>query len=332
MNRRERIENTIAGNTTDYIPALLTRHFPGDDQRPADFSQSIFAFQQTYDWDIVAIRPASTDTAADYGAQSAWKGSPIGDRTMTSNPVTRSLNWTELRTLDPERGATGKQLAVVEQICARLDDPDTPVLLTIYSPLLVAQKLAGKTLFQRNMRTHSDRLRSGLNIITENTLRLIQALKRTPAAGIVYVIKHADYDVLSDAEYLGFGQPYDQKILSELDDKWWMNILSIEGNSPMFQHVQDYPVHAVSWQTTGADPDIPQGKSLIRGAVCGGLGSDLLVQTESPSLIKQVAREAIQQANGRRLILSVNGPLYLTTPLSNLRAVRDVSRAASRGE
>src|SRR5690606_39982591 len=58
MNRRERLEKTIAGEETDRTPVGLWRHFPGDDQRVADFARSVVEFQRTYDWDFVKVTPA----------------------------------------------------------------------------------------------------------------------------------------------------------------------------------------------------------------------------------------------------------------------------------
>jgi uroporphyrinogen decarboxylase len=65
----------------------------------------------------------------------------------------------------------------------------------------------------RHMRTQPDRLHMGLNALTESVLRFIDSLKRTSIAGIFYAIQHASYDVMSEAEYLTFGLPYDRKIL-----------------------------------------------------------------------------------------------------------------------
>ncbi len=35
MNKRERLEAAIAGQSVDRVPVALWRHFPGDDQDPA---------------------------------------------------------------------------------------------------------------------------------------------------------------------------------------------------------------------------------------------------------------------------------------------------------
>src|ERR1700712_229244 len=104
MNNRERLERTMAGEATDRIPVALWRHFPGDDQRAADLARSAVDYQREYNWDFVNLTPSSSFCTGDYGVQDEWQGALDGTRTITKRGVTRSLDWTNLRTLDPSRG------------------------------------------------------------------------------------------------------------------------------------------------------------------------------------------------------------------------------------
>src|SRR5215213_10436862 len=130
MNSRERLERTIAGEPTDRIPVAVWRHFPGDDQRAADLARSTIEWQKTYGWDFVNVTPASTYSVLDYGVQDQWVGSLEGTRQYTKRAVNRSLEWTELRTLDPTRGALGRQLDCLRLICEGLGE-QVPIVQTI---------------------------------------------------------------------------------------------------------------------------------------------------------------------------------------------------------
>lgn len=326
MNKRERLEKTIAGEATDRVPVALWRHFPGDDQRAADLAQSVVEFQRTYDWDLVKVTPASTYCVLDYGVQDEWRGAIEGNREVTKYVVKRSLDWTELRVLDPLRGELGKYLECLRMVTDGLTDSshEAPVLATIFSPLSHAKKLAGQELLLRQLRTHPDRLRSGLNSITESVLRFIDALRRLPIAGIFYAMQHASFDIMSQAEYEAFGVPYDLKILESLPDKWWLNMLHLHGDAPMFELVSSYPAQVLNWHDRHTKPDLPQGKTLFRGAVCGGLAQWEDLHQGTPASIGNTARDSIAQTAGRRLILSTGCVMLVTTPLSNARATRQV--------
>ncbi len=323
MNKRERLSKTIAGEPTDRVPVALWRHWPGDDQRAADLARSVVEFQKAYDWDIVKVTPASSYMIADYGVQDVWEGNLEGTRTYTRRAVTRSLEWTELRPLDPTRGSLGKHLDCLSLVGEALADDDTPILATIFSPLAQAKNIAGKDLLLRHMRTHPDRVHTGLNALTETTLRFLDMLKRTPIAGIFYAVQHASYDVMSEDEYKLFGLPYDRKILEALPSKWWLNMLHLHGESPMFRLTSQLPVQAINWHDQETEPDLAQGKSIYNYAVCGGLSRWQHVHHGTPTSVREQARTAINQTNGRRFILSTGCVTMITSPLSNIRAVRE---------
>src|SRR5690606_1947691 len=151
----------------------------------ADLARSTIEFQKTYDWDFVKVTPASSYCVSDHGAQDQWEGSLEGTRTYTRRPISRSLDWTNLRTLDPARGALGRQYECLQLITEALGE-ETPVIQTIFSPLAQAKNLAGADKLIQHIRTSPDRIHTGLNILTETTLRFIDSLKRLPIAGIFY--------------------------------------------------------------------------------------------------------------------------------------------------
>ncbi|HLA42207.1 MAG TPA: hypothetical protein VJZ27_02160, partial [Aggregatilineales bacterium] len=134
MQKRERLEKTIAGEKADRIPVALWRHFPGDDQRPMDLAQAAAAFQEDWDFDFVVVSPANTYSVIDYGLQDRWAGALDGTREITRREVIRSLDWTELRRLEPTRGTTGQQIETLNLLNNAFGE-DVPFLLTVYSPL-----------------------------------------------------------------------------------------------------------------------------------------------------------------------------------------------------
>ena len=326
MNKRERLERTIAGEMTDRTPVALWRHFPGDDIRSADLAQAILHDQRTFEWDIVNIMPASSYQVTDYGLRDDWIGSVDGVRASAQYPVTRSLGWTELRSLDAQRGSLQRATDCTRLVTEALSD--TPVLLTIYSPLLQAEMLAGRPVLMRHLRTQPDRLKSGLSTLTENIVRYLDALRKLALAGICYVIAHADYEIMAEDEYRNFGFAYDRRILDSLPQKWWLNLVRLTASAPMFRLICSLPTQGIQWRDQEVEPDITLGKSLSIGAVCGGLASERDLYRGTPTSIRDVARDSMQRVNQRRLILSSGSPLWLASPYSNLRAAREVVEPA----
>lgn len=321
MDKRERLEKTLAGEATDRIPAALWRYFPGDDLRSADLAHATVQFQETYDWDFVKVTPSRYYSVLDYGVQTQWQGEVSGERAATKRPIQRSLDWTDIRTLDPLRGELGKHLETVRLIRDAL--PDVPVIMTIYSPLSQAKLLGDADLMVRNMRNHADRLKTGLNAITDTTLRFIDALRRMEIDGIFYVIDQANFGVMAEAEYSEFGLPYDRKILEYLPAGWWLNVLSLPRYAPMFEFAATYPVPVIHWDMTITGPEFDKALAIFRGALCSGLSVEQHLHLGTPAIVRDAVRQAINQTYARRLILGAGDALPPGTPISNLRAVRE---------
>jgi uroporphyrinogen decarboxylase len=325
MHKRERLEAVLGGGRPDRVPVTLWRHWPGDDQRSADFARYTVGFQRAYDWDIVKVTPFSAYCVADYDTTTAWQGDLSGDRHITRRPIKTSINWTELRPLDPMRGELSKHLEGLRLIFDAMGDNDTPVITTIYSPLTQALMLGGADQTCYHLRTMPDRLHSGLNTLTESTLRLLDALRRLPLAGIFYVMDAADYTALSHAEYAVFGQPYDQKVLQDMTNKWWLNVASVGSDAPMFPMAMATGFPIIHWNTR--TPSLVDARSLSEAVFCGGLDHQAHLHIEAPTAARDAIRTAFVDTDRRRFILSTDAATFVSTPRSNLRAVREAVEA-----
>jgi uroporphyrinogen decarboxylase len=317
-NKRERLESTLAGDAADRVPVSIWRPFPGDDQRSADFAQCIVEYQLQFDWDFIQIVPADNTLVIDYGVQDEWQGAPDGSRVVLRSPIRRSLDWTELRTLDPRRGELAKQLECVRLVQRRFGN-EVPILFTLYSPMAQARRLVGEASFVRYLRQRSDRVRTGLNILLESTLRFLEQLATLDISGVVYIIEHADYDRVAEAEYNFYGFPYDQRILEILPRSWWLNFVELNGRAPMTRFLTEYPVQAVRLSDTSQS--LVDLHGLFSGTWAGGLHTETDLRQGTPAMIRGLARE-IMLHTPRRYILTSGGNALTTTPLSNLRAVR----------
>lgn len=323
MQKRERLERAIAGEPVDRAPVALWRHWPGDDQRYPDLARSTIDFQHDYNWDFVRVMPSRAFQVVDYGVQDYWDGDARGIRKIGKRVVSRSLEWTEIRPLSPSRGHLLQQAQCVRLIGQALQAETVPVLQTVYSPFIQATQMAGRQKVLRDMRVRPDRLRSGLNQLTESTIRFLETLKKVPGvSGVFLVTEFASHDCMSEAEYRNCVLPHLQNILADLPEHWWLNIVQVAGPSPMLSLFSDMPIQALNWDSH-TDPDSLAMAASERGfAVCGGLNDEAHLLNGTPTLIHAAIREALNRTEARGLILSGSGDGRINLPLSNIRAVR----------
>lgn len=330
MDKRERLQLTISGESADRMPVALWRHFPGDDQRAADLARSHILWMERYDWDFLVVMPAKHYMVMDYGLFTEWSGNEWGHHRVVKSPVERTLHWTDLRVMDGRRGQFGRQLQCLPLIRSSLP-ADTPILHVIYSPLAQARQLAGDDLLLRSLRTQPDRLRTGLNTLTETTLRFLETLRRdTKLDGILYVTDSASYTFISEDEYIQFGLPYDSKVLEAIAPEWWLNVVQLNGAVPMLHLFASLPIQALNWSSVEARPTLDRAQFDFRGAFCAGLGEAQHLLHGTPTTVQDAAMQAIDTMNRRRLILGAGHEIAITSPRSNIQAVRDVVQRTQR--
>ncbi len=178
----------------------------------------------------------------------------------------------------------------------RASAKSVPFLMTVILALSQAKHMAGNDLVLAHLRRHPDLLHQALNVITETTIRSIEAAKATGISGIYYAIQHANYALLNREEYLAFGRPYDLRILEAAADLW-CTIIHLHGDQVMFDLVAAYPVPFLNWHDRDSAVSLPDGLAQFRGAASGGV-SQWSIHQESPAATLAEMADAIEQTGG----------------------------------
>ena len=317
---RQRLENCLSAGPLDRVPVALWRHFPVDDQSPKNLASATLNFQHLYDFDLVKVTPASSFCIKDWGAQDEWYGSSEGTRNYTHRVIRKPEDWAHLTHLDPYAGYLGAQLACLNTITAALG-AETPVLQTIFSPLAQAKNLVGGETLLVHLRRYPEAVKLGLQTIADCTRSYIIAAIQTGIAGIFYAVQHAQYGLLSEAEFRAFGRDFDLQVLEPVSDLW-LNMVHLHGNEVMFDLIKDYPVQIINWHDRDTYPSLEQARPLFPGILCGGLQREQSMVLGTPASITAEAHQAIEATNGNGFILGTGCVVPITAPYGNLLAAR----------
>ena len=319
-NHRQRLEKCLANQAPDRPPVALWRHFPVDDQNPDSLARAAFVYQRTFDFDLVKVTPASSYSLKDWGVEDEWYGDTEGTRRYTRSVVQAPEDWERLPVLDPNKGRLGEQLRCLRLLVQELG-PDTPIIQTIFNPLAQAKHLVSGDTMLGHLRRYPEALHAGLKIITESTRLFIEEARKTGIAGLFYAVQHAQYGLLSEAEYRTFGRAYDLQAL-ESAQGLWLNMLHLHGTEVMFDLLSDYPVQIINWHDQETWPSLATGLKRFPGAVCGGLQRERTMVLGTPDQVRVEAMAAIQATGGQRFILGTGCVVPITAPYGNLLAAR----------
>ncbi len=319
-SKRKRLEAAIAGEQPDRVPVALWRHWPGDDQNAESLAAAHLQWQRDYDWDLVKVGPASSFSVTGWGLQDRWVGHIEGTREITHQPIQQVEDWQKLTMQDPSEGMPAVQLEALRLVGEGLGE-ETPYIATVFSPLSQMKYMAGNDRLVSHMRQYPDLFLKALEVITASTILYVEAAKAAGISGIYYAVQHARYPVMSRTEFATFGRPYDLQILDAASDLW-LNMLHVHSTDVMFDLVADYPVQIVNWHDRDTAVSLTDGLTQIPGAASGGVSQWTLHQ-ESPEQTLAEVQDALRQTDGRRLLLSTGCVAMATTPLRNIRALRE---------
>ncbi len=321
LTARQRIENLLTGGKIDRPGVALWRHFPVDDQQPDHLAAAIANFQNTFQFDLIKITPASSFCLIDWGAKDIWRGNPEGTRDYEPPAIPNPETFSKLETLPPLLGNLGRHLECIRLIQKEFRKT-TPVIQTIFSPLAQAKNLLGKSNLVSYLRQSPDLILQGLETIKSTTLSYLQECKNLGIDGIFYAVQHAQEEVMTGQEYLKFGKPFDMEILTEAEDLP-INMLHLHGDNIMFDLVKDLPAAIVNWHDRHSSLPLSQGKKYFNKLVCGGLRQWQSLAYGDPALVAVEAQDAINQIQDGHFILGTGCVLPIIAPYGNIMAMRN---------
>jgi uroporphyrinogen decarboxylase len=316
---KERIQACLNNEVLDRPPVALWRHFPVDDQDPRSLADATLNFQNTYDFDLVKVTPASSFCVKDWGVEDEWMGDTEGTRRYTKRIIREPRDWESLPILDPTIPHLAGQLDCLRFIRAELG-PETPLLQTIFSPLAQAKNLAGGDLLIAHLRLYPEAVMQGLATIAETTRRFVEACLDTGIDGVFYAIQHAQANLLTLEEYRTFGLPQDKQVL-EPARELWCNLLHLHGHSVYFALLDSLSFQIVNWHDRETFPSLTEAQSLFAGVVCGGIRQDTLVYRDA-SQVRNEAADAIEQTHGKRFILGTGCVVPVIASHGNILTAR----------
>ena len=320
MDKHERVRAALGGQTVDRVPLSLWRHFHRRDRTPHDLAAASLALARTYDLDLVKLTPSGLYAVEDWAAgQITYPGTEHEPPYLRAPAVGEPAGWRRLAELAPEEGALGRELETIRLVARGLGG-ETPFMMTIFSPLTLAYKLAGEGIVE-HLRRQPAALHAGLETITRTTARYARAALEAGADGLFFATQLATSRWLTPAEYDEFGVRYDLAVLEAVTGRSAITVLHLHGQDVFFDLADRYPVQAVSWHDRETPPGLAEARALTGRAFITGLDRELLGRGPAAAIEAQVG-EALSQTGGRGLILAPSCVIPTTAPPHHLAAVR----------
>ena len=243
MHHYERVRAALRCEPVDHPPYGFWTHFPLTDLDPAALAHETIRFARELDLDFVKTMPNGQFCTEDWGTVSDFSEIAQGGVAKILKAAIESPeDWLRIGRLDVRTGAFGRELEHLRRVCDALSN-ERPVLATAFSPITIAQKLAGSA-YRQHLESHPELVKTALANIAATLADFVEAALDIGCCGIFFATQESSTRVISEANYREFGVPYDEVVI-ESAQTGWFNVIHMHGEDVMFELLKDYSVTAL---------------------------------------------------------------------------------------
>lgn len=304
MTKRARVMAALRGEPVDRVPLAFWMHNFAAENSAETLAAETLRLGREFEWDYLKPQSRAQCFAEMWGLEYRPSTERAVQYTVTRTPLAGAADLARLQPADPRTGALGEQLRALRLIRDAVG-PETPIIWTIFSPLMVVPYLlpGGRDQAFEIARSEPAAMSRGLEAIAETLAAYAGACVDAGADGLFYATNVATRALTNPAECRRFQRPFDLRILQAVT-RAPFNVLHVCGADTLFDEFADYPVAAVSWAATvPGNPSLAEGHRRTGRAVVGGLPAKPAIASMTPAEMAGRARAAIRETGGRWLLL-----------------------------
>lgn len=321
MSSRERVLAAVRGGDVDRPPFAVWRHFYSKEGAGADaLADAMLDWVRRHELDLLKYNPRAHYHAEPWGTRMTYAGDD--HPTLLRYAVRATEDWRRLEPVPTTDPVFVEMLDGLRRV--RRAEADLPLVMTIFTPLAVCERLAGRERLVEDFRAHPDAVLSALEVVTDTFGAFARACVGAGADGIfLATTQWASRDVTTDDEYRRFARPYDLRVLAAVRGAP-LNVLHVCGENARVVELADYPVAALSWNAHGrGNPALAEflGRDPDRAAI-GGISDRAFTAADGARAREEAARCLVETA-GRRWIAAGGCTIPTTSTDAAIRAARE---------
>ncbi len=327
MTKRERVMAALGGKPVDRVPLAFWLHNFATENSAEGLAGETLRLARTFDWDYLKPQSRAQCFAEMWGFRYQPSGEQAVQYTVTHSPVADAEGLRHLTPADPRTGSLGEQREALGAI-RRAVGADTPIVWTIFSPLMILPMLlrGGREQALTLIRTEPAAVERAFEAMTETLAAYARDCLAAGADGLFYATNMATRDLISPEECRRFQRPYDLRILAAVASAPF-NLLHVCGTGVHFDEFTDYPATALSWATVPGNPSLAEAHRRTGRAVVGGLPAKPGIASMMAEALAERTRAAISEMDGRWLLLGPDCSINPETPEALMHAVSSAARA-----
>ena len=306
MNKRERVEKTLAGLPVDRPPVCFWRHY--GNIAPAQTVKQHIDFFHATDMDILKMM---CDEFFTYPMDE----NATPEEILAMHPLGRDNYYV--------RGQAERAGQINEALKGEIF-----TLYNAFSPYATLKHTLGDEKSMDLIRNHEEAALHLLDIICEDTCYMVEAiLKESGTAGMMLPLQGAEINRFGEEEYLRLIRPTEQKVIdcaAALSDTNLLHMCGWDNIPNRLEWWDKYPAKMLNWDVHVEGVDLAQGRVRFPGRVLlGGFNNRAgeLLHTGTKEAIQAETRRLVREAGAEKLIIGADCSLPMDIDPARIRWV-----------
>ena len=165
-------------------------------------------------------------------------------------------DWEKIGILEPNQGKYGVISEAIRLLAEELQG-EKPNLITVFSPLSIAVKLADEDLVKETMKKEPELMCKVLENITQTNINFTKYCVSVGGDSLYFPTQTANYTMVSDEEFEQFELGYDIKFLQAIEKDVRFRILHMHGDNLRIESADRFPVEVLNWADGRTVPPVP---------------------------------------------------------------------------
>jgi uroporphyrinogen decarboxylase len=312
MNKREALLDLIhGGSSLDYTPAAFFMHFDRAHHEGQAAVDKHLAYFRATGMDFVKIQ--------------------FEQRLPPAPPISKAEDWGQIPLYPASFFAPTQR--VVEGL-VQAAHAEALVVMTLYSPFMLAMQLASGADVEQHLRENPDAVVRGLATMTENALNLVRGCLRAGVDGFYVSTQGGETFRFRDADFFRrYIKPTDLAVWDAIQECPFniLHICDYVGGYDDLTPFLDYPGQVVNCSLTLGDRTLrpTEVAQLFGRPYMGGLERKGAIATGSAAEIRAAVRSVLDQAPDR-FLLGADCTVPSETPWDNLKTAIDAAHQHRR--
>jgi uroporphyrinogen decarboxylase len=309
MNKIERLDAVLSGETPDRVPVSFWFHFAKDKIAGEAMAEAHLEYYRACDPDFLKVMNDNRYDMPD--------DMPV---------IEKAEDWARLPKNPASAANYQKEISGLKALAEELGG-EAYFITTVFDPMATGNYISNRKVID-HLRENPEATMKGLSAIAESLADFAAACIEEGSAGIYYSAQAGGSTKLTQEEHLRYMRPLEMMIWDAAASKGNFNLLHLCGPGMYFENYRHYPFDVVNWAV--GEPgnfSVPEGKEFFQKPVCGGLDNNGVIVTGPADDIQKAVRKAMNEGGRTNFILGANCTVPNDISWDNLVAAIDAARS-----